>query len=78
MDEYKLRKQQLPRAQVIHVKQQLRWHNTIQNVWEDYRLFNQPTDKFLELQHYFQLNLDETCIMGSLGSLKIVGSAEVK
>jgi hypothetical protein len=24
------------------------------------------------------LNLDETCIMGSLGSLKIVGSAEVK
>ncbi len=62
----------------IHVEQQLRWHNTIQNVWEDHRLFNQPADKFLELQHYFQLNLDETCIMGSLGSLKIVVSAEVK
>ncbi len=62
----------------ICVKQQLRWHNTIQNVLEDHRLFNQPADKFLELQHYFQLNLDKTCIMGSLGSLKIVGSTEVK
>jgi hypothetical protein len=62
----------------IRVKQQLRWHNTIQNVWEHHCLFTQPADKFLELQHYFQLNLDETCIMGSLGSLKIVGSVEVK
>jgi hypothetical protein len=47
-------------------------------VWDGHRLFNQPADKFLELQHYFQLNLDETCIMGSFGSQKIVGSAEVK
>ncbi len=62
----------------ICVEQQLCWHNTIQNVWEDHRLFNQPADKFLELQHYFQLNLDETCIMGSLGRVKIVGSAEGK
>ncbi len=46
----------------IRVEQQLRWHNTIQNVWEDHCLLNQPADKFLELHHYFQLNLDETTI----------------
>jgi hypothetical protein len=62
----------------ICVKHQIRWYNTIETVWGDDCLFNQPADKFLELQHYFQLNLDETCIMGSHGSLKIVGSTEVK
>ena len=62
----------------IRVEQQLRWHNTIEAVWEDHRLYNNPTSEWLQLQPKFQLNLDETCIMGSLGSLKIVGSAEVK
>ncbi len=62
----------------IRVEQQLRWHNTIESVWEDHCLFNQPTNEFRVLQPHFQLNLDETCVMASIGSLKIVGSAEVK
>ena len=64
----------------IRVEQQLRWHNTTETVWEEHRLFNQPTDEFLALQPHFQLNLDETCVKACIttGNLKIVGSAAVK
>ncbi len=62
----------------IWVKQQLRWHNTIECVWEEHRQVNQPYDKFATLQPHFQLNLDETSVLGGNGNLHIVGSAEVK
>ncbi len=62
----------------IRIEQQLRWHNTIEIAWEDHCKCNQPTDEFLRLQPHFLLNLDETCVMGNLSNLRIVGSAEVK
>ncbi len=39
---------------------------------------NLPSNKFATLQPHFQLNLDETSVLGCNGNLRIVGSAEVK
>jgi hypothetical protein len=47
-------------------------------VWEEHWQVNQPSDEFATLQPHFQLNLDETPVLGCNGNLRIVGSAEVK
>ncbi len=47
-------------------------------MWEEHRQVNQPYDEFATLQPHFQLNLDETSVLGCNGNLRIVGSAEVK
>jgi hypothetical protein len=47
-------------------------------VWEEHWQVNLPSDKFATLQPHFQLNLDETSVLGCNGNLRIVGSAEVK
>jgi hypothetical protein len=62
----------------IRDKQQLCWHNTIECVREEHRRVNQPSDEFATLQPHFQLNHDETSVLGCNGNLCIVGSAEVK
>ena len=62
----------------IRIEQQFRWHMTIETIWEDHRRFNQPTEEYVKLQPHFQINLDETGVLGSTGILRVVGSAEVK
>ncbi len=62
----------------IRVEQQLRWHNTIECVWEEHQQVNQPSDEFATLQLHFQLNLNETSVPGCNGNICIVGSAKVK
>ena len=62
----------------IQVEQQLHWHNTIECVWEEHWQVNQPSDELATLQPHFQLNLDETSVLGCNGNRHIVGSAEVK
>jgi hypothetical protein len=53
----------------IQMEQQLQWHNKIESVWEDHRTINQPSEEYKKLQPFFQINLDETGILGSTGVL---------
>jgi hypothetical protein len=62
----------------IRIEQQFRWHMTIETIWEDHRRFDQPTEDYVKLQPHFQINLDETGVLGSTGILRVVRSAEVK
>ena len=41
--------------------------------WEDLRKTNSPCDIFIIHDHYFRLNLDETCFLCNEGELKIIG-----
>ncbi len=43
---------------------------TIETIWEDHQRFNQPTKDYLKLQDHFQINLDETSVLGSTGIQK--------
>jgi hypothetical protein len=49
----------------IRIDQQFHWHLTIANFWEDHWRFNQPTEEYVKLQPHFQINLDETGVLGS-------------
>ena len=57
----------------ICVSQQYRWHMMIEAEWEDMRRTNSPRDIFIRYAHYFQLNLDETCLLYNEGELSIIG-----
>lgn len=58
----------------VTVEQQHRWHTTIDKCWEKQEEVNQPEDEFKKLHAYFQLNLDEECVMGSEGTVKVISS----
>ena len=44
--------------------------------WEDLRQTNSPCDIFIHDAHFFQLNLDETCILCNEVELKIIGGKD--
>ena len=56
------------------ISQQHRWHTTIDHVWEKQEEVNLPAEDFKLVCAYFQMNLDEECVMGSDGSVKVVAS----
>ena len=58
----------------ICVPQQYRWHMMIEAEWEDMRRKNSPRHIFIRYDHYFQLNLDETCFLCNGGELSIIGN----
>ena len=63
----------------ITVKQQLRWHTTIQEAIDYQRKVNKPEAEYLEVEDFFFGNLDETCLMAnSDGSVRVVASASKK
>jgi hypothetical protein len=53
-------------------RQQCRWNTLIDSIWDCMRTTNLPPDKFARLMEYFQLNLDETCVMANDGHLYII------
>jgi hypothetical protein len=54
------------------------WHGLIEDIWREQRLLNLPHCHFTFLHPHFMLNLDETCVMVSCGTLRIVGDATIK
>jgi len=63
----------------ITVKQQLRWHTTVQEAIDYQRKVNKPEAEYLEVEDFFFGNLDETCLMAnSDGSVRVVASASKK
>ena len=45
----------------------------IEAEWEDLRETNSPSNIFICCDHFFKLNLDETCFLCNEGELNIVG-----
>jgi hypothetical protein len=65
----------------ICVEGQLRHFNVVGSIWDEQRVFNTPVvDKqsFSFVASHFFGNLDETCIVFSDGSLRIVASKDRK
>ena len=60
----------------ICVSQQYHWHMMVEAEWEDLRRTNSPCDIFTRFDHYFKLNLDETCFLCNEGYIKILGSRD--
>ena len=58
----------------VTVEQQHRWHIVIDDIWEKQAERNLPVEEFKPVRAYFQLNLDEECIMGSDGSVRVISS----
>ena len=61
------------RSQVT-IQKQLRWHQTIDLAWETQAEKNEPKEEFKKLKAHFHGNMDETCILGSEGTLKVTSS----
>ena len=62
----------------ITIEQQVRWHGVIESIWKDQDATNLPAEKFHPLKPHFMCNVDETCVMGSEGTLKIIGDGKRK
>ena len=60
----------------ITIEQQVRWHGVVESMLNDLDSTNLPADAFHPLKPHFICNVDETCIMGSEGTLKIIGDGK--
>ena len=58
----------------VTMEQQYRWHTLIDQMWEKQEEVNLPTEEFKPVRSHFQLNLDEECVIGNDGSIKVISS----
>ena len=58
----------------INAEQQLRWMGTIEAARDELYRLNKPTALFKEVEAHFWGNLDETCLLASEGTIKVVAS----
>ena len=58
----------------VTMEQQYRWHTLIDQMWEKQAEVNLPVEEFTPVRAHFQLNLDEECVMGNDGTIKVVAS----
>ena len=58
----------------VTIEQQYRWHTLIDQVWEKQEETNLPSEEFNPVRAHFQLNLDEECVMGNEGTVKVIAS----
>jgi hypothetical protein len=59
----------------ITVEQQLRWHGTIESVWDEQARLNQPSEEFEVVKEHFTTNLDESNLRGNEGTIKVIASS---
>ena len=62
----------------VTTEQQLRWHTTIDQTLEEMVRLNLPATEFKTVQSHFVGNIDESCVMGNEGTIKVVGAADRK
>ena len=67
----------------IRTESQLRWFSLVDTVWEDIKRYNvlpegSTKPPFPNVQEYFWLNLDETCIIADDGNVKVLSAKEEK
>jgi hypothetical protein len=62
----------------ITIEQQVHWHGVIESIWKDQDGTNLPAEEFYPLKPHFTCNLDELCVMGCEGTLKIIVEGQQK
>jgi hypothetical protein len=58
----------------ITMEQQLRWHTAVDHVLKEMQRLNLPSDEYEKVQAHFVGNVDETCMLGNDGTIKIIAS----
>ena len=58
----------------VTMEQQHRWHTLIDQIWEKQEEVNLPNEEFKPVRAHFQLNLDEECVIGNDGTIKVIAS----
>ena len=59
----------------ITMEQQLRWHASVDFALSEQVRLNLPADEFEQVKEHFFCNMDESCLLGSDGTVKVIGSA---
>ena len=58
----------------ITIEQQLRWHTAVDFALSEQRRLNLPAEDFNDVKEHFFLNMDESSLLASDGTIKVVGS----
>jgi hypothetical protein len=59
----------------ITMEQQLRWHTSVDFALSEQVRLNLPADEFERVKEHFFCRMDESCLLGSDGTVKVIGSA---
>ena len=59
----------------ITVEQQLRWHTAVDFALAEQQRLNLPAEEFDTVKEHFFCNMDESSLMASDGSVKVIGAA---
>ena len=62
----------------VTTSQQLRWHSTIEDVWERQFALNKPSALWLQKRKFFTGNTDESGFRGCEGSVRVLGAVDRK
>jgi len=54
----------------------LHFYNVVQYAWEEQNRLNSPKEEFAKVRAHSMLNLDETCVLASEGTKKIVEASK--
>ncbi|KAI2491962.1 hypothetical protein MHU86_22582 [Fragilaria crotonensis] len=59
----------------ITMEQQLRWHASVDFALSEQARLNLPAEEFEQVKEHFFCNMDESCLLGSDGTVKIIGAS---
>jgi hypothetical protein len=59
----------------ITVEQQLRWHTAVDFALAGQKRLNLPAEKFDEIKEHFFCNMDESSLLASDGTVRVIGTA---
>jgi hypothetical protein len=62
----------------ITMEQQLRWHTVVEKAIDVLEVRNQPSEEFIPVRSHFWANVDETCVLGSEGVIRVIASKHRK
>ncbi|KAI2510833.1 hypothetical protein MHU86_3619 [Fragilaria crotonensis] len=59
----------------ITMEQQLRWHTSVDFALSEQIRLNLPADEFEQVKEHFFCNMDESCLLGSDGTVRVIGAS---
>ena len=59
----------------ITIEQQLRWHTAVDFALAEQQRLNLPAEEFDEVKEHFFCNMDESCLLASDGTVRVIGAA---
>jgi hypothetical protein len=59
----------------ITIEQQLRWHTAVDFALAEQQRLDLPAEEFDEVKEHFFCHMDESCLLASNGTLRVIGAA---